>query len=107
LLDKAQDWKPVSDVKQQNEDEKAKAKAREDELLAALAKMEGLEYERQRKAAAKELEVSAKAIDNEVKARREDAKVAPLYGHWIVEPWPEPGEGDSLLSDTIRRFQRP
>jgi hypothetical protein len=54
---------------------------------------------RQRKAAAKELGVTAKAVDDEVKARREDAQVAPLYGHWIVEPWPEPVEGGSLLRD--------
>ena len=88
------------------EDEKAQAKAREDELLDALAKTKGLDYVRQRKAAAEELDVPAKAIDDEVKARREDAKVAPLYGHWIVEPWPEPVDGDSLLRDIIRRIQR-
>ena len=89
-----------------SDDEKAKAKAREDELLAALAKTKGLDYDRQRKAAAKELGVSARAIDDEVRARREDAQVAPLYGHWIVEPWPEPVDGDSLLRDIIRRIQR-
>ena len=54
----------------------------------------------------KNLSVTAKAIDDEVKARREDAQVAPLYGHWIVEPWPEPVDGDSLLRDIIKRIQR-
>ena len=39
-------------------------------------------------------------------AYREDAEVAPLYGHWIVEPWPEAADGDSLLRDIIRRIQR-
>ena len=87
-------------------DEKAQAKAREDELLDALAKTKGLDYVRQRKAVAEELDVPAKAIDDEVKVRREDAAVAPLYGHWIVEPWPEPVDGDSLLRDIIRRIQR-
>jgi hypothetical protein len=107
LLDAAQDWKPANENREQgNEDEKAKAKAREDELLAALAKTQGLDYARQRKAAAEELGVTAKAIDDEVKTRREDAKVAPLYGHWIVEPWPEPADGDSLLRDIIRRIKR-
>ena len=108
LLNAAQDWKPPSadETSEPNEDEKAKAKAREDELLDALAKTKGLEYVRQRKAAAEELGVTAKAIDDEVKARREDAKVAPLYGHWIVEPWPEPVDGDSLLRDIIKRIQR-
>ena len=33
-------------------------------------------------------------------------QVAPLYGHWIVEPWPEPVDGDSLLRDIIKRIQR-
>jgi putative DNA primase/helicase len=106
LLDKAQDWQPPSAGDQQNDDAKAAAKTREDELLDALAKAQGLDYVRERKAAAKELGVGGKAIDDEVKARREDAKAAPLYGHWITEPWPEPVDGDSLLRDIIKRIQR-
>ena len=105
LLDDAQDWKPSS-ADEAREDEKAKAKAHEDELLDALAKTKGLDYVRQRKAVAEELDVTAKAIDDEVKARREDAAVAPLYGHWIVEPWPEPADGDSLLRDLVSRIRR-
>jgi hypothetical protein len=106
LLNQAQDWKPPSADEEASADEKAKAKAREDELLAALAEARGLDYARQRKSAAQELGVTAKAIDDEVRARREDAQVAPLYGHWIVEPWPEPIDGDSLLRDIIRRIKR-
>jgi len=106
LLDQAQDWRQQSPADQKSENEKVKAKAREDELLAALTKAQGLDYDRQRKAAAKELGVSARAIDDEIKARREDAEIAPLYGHWIVEPWPEPVEGNSLLRDIIKRIQR-
>jgi putative DNA primase/helicase len=109
LLNEAPDWKqqsPTDEISKQSDCEKAKAKAREDELLAALAKAQGLDYDRQRKAAAKELGVSARAIDDEVKTRREDAQVAPLYGHWIVEPWPEPIDGDSLLRDIIKRIHR-
>jgi putative DNA primase/helicase len=110
LLDQAQDWKPPSADKtsEPNEDQKAKAKAREDELLDALAKDQGgpLQQERLRKAAAKELGASLKAIEEEIEVRREDAQVAPLYGHWIVEPWPEPVEGDSLLRDIIKRIHR-
>jgi hypothetical protein len=86
--------------------DKARAKAREDELLEALAKTSGLDYERQRKTAAKALGVSPRAIDNEVRTRREDAGAAPLYGHWIVEPWPDPADGDSLLRDIIKRIKR-
>jgi hypothetical protein len=88
------------------EEQKAKAKAREEELLAALVKAEGLDYERRRNEAKEELRVSARAIDNEVKARREDAAAAPLYGHWIVEPEQEPADGDSLLRDIMRRLRR-
>jgi hypothetical protein len=110
LLDQAQDWKPPSADKtsEPNEDQKAKAKAREDELLDALAKDQGgpLQQERLRKAAAKALGASLKAIEEEIEVRREDAQVAPLYGHWIVEPWPEPVEGDSLLRDIIKRIKR-
>ena len=108
LVEQAQDWQPPSADKtsEPNADEKAKAKAREDELLEALAKAEGLDYARKRKAAAEELDVSARDVDAAVKIRREDSQVAPLYGHWITEPWPEPVEGDSLLRDIIRRIQR-
>jgi DNA primase len=63
LLEQAQEWQPLSssDTKGTNEDEaaKAQAKAREDELIAALAKAQGLDYVCQRKAAAKELGVPA------------------------------------------------
>jgi hypothetical protein len=89
-----------------SEEERAKANARESELLDALAKTKGLDYDRQRKKAAKELGVSFRALDEEVKARREDAVAAPLYGHWIVEPWPEPVDGDALLRDIINRIHR-
>jgi hypothetical protein len=108
LLDQTQEWKasPTADEASKSEKGKAKAQAREDELLDALAKAQGLDYDRQRKAAAKELGVSARALDDQVKARREDAQVAPLYGHWIVEPWPEVVEGDSLLRDIIKRIKR-
>ena len=50
--------------------------------------------------------MSGKAIDDVLKVRREDAQAAPLYGHWIVEPWPEVVEGASLLRDIIKRIQR-
>jgi Protein of unknown function (DUF3631) len=110
LIEQAQEWKPQTEEAEQEaeqtEEEKAKAKALEDQLLDALAKAEGLDYARRRKEAAKELEVSTRDIDTEVNRRREDAQVAPLYGHWIVEPWPEPVEGDSLLRDIIKRIKR-
>jgi hypothetical protein len=107
LIDAAQDWKaPPSESKEQIDEAKARAKAHENQIIDALAKIQGLEYDRQKKAAAKELGVSLGAIDSEVKARREDMQAAPLYGHWITEPWPEVCDGDSLIRDIINRIQR-
>jgi putative DNA primase/helicase len=87
-------------------EQKDKAKKQEDELLDALAKTQGLDYVRQRREAAKELGVSSADIDKEVKTRRELMAAAPLYGHWITEPWPEPVDGDSLLRDLIFCFRK-
>jgi len=103
LLNDARDWEPPTADSLNNQ--KAAAKAREDELLEALTKLlPGIELHRQRRSVAKELGVTEKAIDAELKARR--VKAAPLYGHWIVEPWPEPADGDSLLRDIILRLRR-
>ena len=86
---------------------KAKGKADEDALLEALVGIRrGVEYARRRKEAMEALGVSARAIDDEVEARRVEREVAPLYGHWITEPWPEPVDGDSLLRDIIRCLRR-
>jgi hypothetical protein len=109
LVEEASDWtsQVVTDSSPESEPseaEKSDAKAREDELIAALSNVKGLEYHRQREAAKKELGVSAKAIDDEVKARRN--KTSPLYGFWIVEPAPAPVEGSSLLRDIMLRLQR-
>jgi hypothetical protein len=102
LLSEARDWQPPA-TGSQNE-EKTEAKRAEDELIENLAKMQGLEYAKERKRLANDLDVNARDIDAEVKAHRE--KVAPLYGHWITEPWPETVDGDSLLRDIIRRICR-
>ena len=103
LLNDARDWEPPTADSLNKQ--KAAARAREDELLEALAKLPpGIELHRQRRSVAKELGVPDKAIDAELKARRE--KAIPLYRHWIVEPWPELVDGDSLLRDIILRLRR-
>jgi hypothetical protein len=101
LITKAQDWKPptAEEVKK----EKTQAQAREDELLSQLSKLKDLEFARERKKVADELDVTPTAIDAELNERR---SAAPLHGFWIVEPWPEPVDGDSLLRDIIRRIRR-
>ena len=103
LVDQAQDWKAPTE--QEQEEEKAKEKAREDERLDTLAKLDadGLDYIREKQKAAEDLKVRPSDIENLVKARRE---VVPLYGHWIVEPWPEPVDGDCLLRDINNRYRR-
>jgi hypothetical protein len=105
-LGAAPDWKPLEaeEIDKLAADERADAQKREDELLAALEKAEpGLAYRRQRDEVAKELKVGKTDIEAELKRRRENA---PLYGHWVVEPWPDPADGDALLRDIIRRIRR-
>jgi hypothetical protein len=105
LVAQAPEWKPA-EAAAPNQD-KAKATAGEDELIASLAKMEpGIQFARERGRLAKNLGVRSSDIDAELKAHREAANIAPLYGHWITEPWPEVADGDSLLRDIIRRIQR-
>jgi putative DNA primase/helicase len=109
LIAKAPDWKPLAGKLDDLEKEKKTAGARsEDELLDALAKMpKGVEYGRERKRLAKELRVSNSDIDAEVENRRVEAETkALLHGHWHVEPWPEPVDGDALIRDIIRKVRK-
>jgi hypothetical protein len=108
LLAEAPEWRPPSDNETPSADSgKAKAIVGEDALIAALAHMRpGIEFARARSRLAKNLGIARSDIDSEVKRIREDAEVAPLFGHWVTEPWPEPVDGDALLRDIIRRFQR-
>jgi putative DNA primase/helicase len=104
LLCEARPWQPPLETDDQNE-KKTEAKRAEDELIENLAKIQpGIEFARERKRLAKDLDVTPRDIDAEVKAYRE--KASPLYGHWIVEPWPEAVDGDALLRDIIRRLRR-
>lgn len=106
VLEAAPDWKPLSteEIDKHAADEREDAEKREDELLAALEKLEpGLAYRRQRDEVAKELRVGKTDIDAELKRRRE---AAPLYGHWHVEPWPDPADGDALIRDIIKKILR-
>jgi putative DNA primase/helicase len=110
LLCEAPLWQPPPETDDQNPEaddqkkRKAEAQRAENELIEKLAKMQGLDFARERARLAKEFAVTKGEIDAEVKARRETA--SPLYGHWTVEPWPEPVEGDSLLRDIIIRLRR-
>ena len=107
LFDQAQEWKPLLlnlMMRPANQAKKKKRKRKRAKMSCSMRSRKRKVLIRQRKAAAEELEVTAKAIDDEVRTRR-DPQVAPLYGHWVTPPWPEPVDGDSLR-DIIRRFNR-
>jgi hypothetical protein len=109
LIEGAAVWQPLSPAADKpDEKAKAEAQANEDALIEALLKLPpGVEKARLKKKAAKELRVPQHAIDAELEERRsEKVAAAPLHGHWSVEPWPEPVEGDSLLCDIIQRIHR-
>jgi putative DNA primase/helicase len=105
----AHDWKALpTKVSDTNQKQKDAAEQGEKELLDALAKMpKGVAFARERKRLADTLGVDKKDIDAEIRNRRDEfAKDAPLYGHWINEPWPEPVDGDALLRDIITKIRK-
>jgi hypothetical protein len=109
LVDQAPDWRstvPPTD----KADEKARAEADEQGLIDNLARLNRLDYEQRRSEAARELGIRRGALDDEVEARRAeqraDAGPPPLFGHWVVEPWPEEVDTDALVLSLKRRVQR-
>jgi hypothetical protein len=107
LVAKAPDWIAPADQVEVDA-KKAEAARSEAELLDALAKMpKGIEAARERKRLAKEFRVGRSDIDAEIEARRAQTEsAAPLHGHWFVEPWPEPADGDALIRDIMRKLQK-
>jgi DNA primase len=105
LIAKSPDWQ-APDVK--TDEQKADAERSEKELLDALAKMpKGVRRGRERKRLKKELGVSFSDIDAEIEARQVEAETtALLHGHWYVEPWPEPADGDALIRDIIKKLRK-
>jgi hypothetical protein len=95
-------------TKQDDAAKKDAATASEDQLLDELARLNRREYERRRRADADRLGMRRSALDREVEAGRAQMPVEtpPLFGHWIVEPWPEPVDGDALILALVRRIQR-
>lgn len=76
------------------------------DVVARLAALPALEYDRTRTKAAKDLGVRPATLDTMVKATRanDEGSTAPFAG---VEPWPDPVDPASLLSDVaeaVRRF---
>jgi hypothetical protein len=110
LAELAPDWvPPAPSVDAVDEEAKAAAAAREKELIDELASISPTEYDRRRRAAASELGVRSSTLDSERDARRAaleaERKPPPLYGHWLVEPWPEEVDGDALIQSIVRRVR--
>jgi putative DNA primase/helicase len=112
LIEQAADWQPPASEEPADADaqKKTEAEAREKELLDELARLNRLDYEKRREQAARELGIRRGALDGEVEARpreqAEEAGPAPLFGHWVVEPWPDPVDPAELLEDVTRQIHR-
>jgi DNA primase len=110
LVAEAPLWMPPLETDKPSEEQKAKAEADEQRLIHELAQLSRTDYERRRRDAARNLGIRAGALDDEVEARRrqhsDESGPAPLFGHWVVEPWPEPVDTDALLLQIQRRLRR-
>ena len=109
LIEHAPGWQPVS-AEAPADEAKAKATADEQKIIDACARLDAREYDRRREEAADQIGIRRGTLDGEVRARREalaeETGPLPLFGYWIVEPWPEPVETDALLLSISRRLQR-
>jgi hypothetical protein len=79
---------------------KGKAESEEQALLDALAKKGPIEYDRERKQAAKKLGIRPGTLDDVIKALRDEAAAKELpCPWWDVEPWQDAVETAVLLVD--------
>jgi hypothetical protein len=114
LVEAAPDWMapvlPETNASAVDDAEKAKANAAEQALIDELARLPRLEYDRRRNEAADRLGVRRSSLDEAREARRAEREAedgpAPLYGHWVVEPWPEEVDGDALILALTLRIRR-
>jgi putative DNA primase/helicase len=75
--------------------------------VAELAALSRPEYDRKRKDEAKKLGIKLATLDREVAAARAQAEEEDAeLPHWKIEPWDEPVDGATLLSDLERVFTR-
>jgi len=98
-------WEP-------SQDEAGKSDRADDELIAELAALPQLAYERRREQAAKQLGIRVSILDQLVEAARAEAKAQTrepsptLYAHWNVEPVNEPVDGNVLLGELVETLRR-
>ena len=77
--------------------------------VSRLAKLDALEYDQEREAAAKVLGVRASTLDAEVKKARAEAEAISAAGAMDFEdvtPWPEPVSGAELLDELEQVVER-
>lgn len=80
---------------------------KDDELIATLAALKPMEYDRVRQEHAKSLGIQVKTLDAAVKDARNESSESPNMPFPEVEPHPEPIDPAQLLDEvsiTIRRF---
>jgi hypothetical protein len=112
LVEGAQDWQPPAPANEVPADPVAKDKASADEqaLIDELARLNDVQYDRRRTEAADQLGIRRGTLDNQVSARRAERAgeegPPPLFGHWVVEPWPEPVDTGELIADLAERIKR-
>ena len=98
LVEQATEWQPPEAP---IDKDKAKAAADEQQLIDELARLNARDYDRRRQEAADQLGIRRGTLDDEVAARRseqaEEAGQPPLFGHWVVEPWPEAVDTAALI----------
>ena len=73
--------------------------------VARLAKLPGIKYARERTAAAADLDISLKALDEAVKEVRKESADTKGQGRALslpdIEPWTEPVDGEVLVSGLV------
>jgi putative DNA primase/helicase len=108
LWDQAPEWPPKDHGA--DAEAKQKADAETQRLIDELARLDQLDYEKRRREAAREQGIRSSALDDAVGRRRDELAAErgppPLFGHWVVEPWPEAVDGDALLLLIVRRIRR-
>jgi putative DNA primase/helicase len=79
-----------------------------DAEVSRLAKLTNSDYERERKSAAKRLDMRVTVLDEMVQKRQKAQLLAarPLFPHWQVEPWPHEVHGSTLIPDVISCIRR-
>ena len=109
LVETAQDWKPSSEGAPCDE-AKAKAEAGEQAIIDELSRLDPIAYDRRRNEAADQMGIRRGTLDGQVNARRaqraQEEGPPPVFGHWVVEPWPSPVNTGELIFALVERVKR-